>query len=60
MVIERQTQPLIIFTVDVPGGYAVHLHGDAIGDGHIRKFKTGKITAYRKNRDRLFPSGLFD
>ena len=33
MIIQRQTEPLIVFTVDVFGGYAVHLHGDAVGDG---------------------------
>ena len=33
MVIQRQPQPLIIFPVDVFGGYAVFFHGYAIGDG---------------------------
>ena len=33
MVIQRQTEPLIVFPVDVFGGYAVLFHGDAIGDG---------------------------
>lgn len=33
MVIQRQPQPLIIFSVDVFEGYAIALHNDAIGDG---------------------------
>ncbi len=33
MVIQRQTQPLILFPVDVFRGYSVLFHGDAIGDG---------------------------
>ena len=32
MVIQRQPQPLIVFPVDVPGGYAVLFHSDAIGN----------------------------
>ena len=32
MVIQRQTQPLVVFPVDAPGVYEVFLHGDAIGN----------------------------
>ena len=33
MIIQRQTQPLIIFPINILRCYAVLLHGDAIGDG---------------------------
>ena len=43
MVIQRQTQPLIVFPVNILRGYAVFFHGDAIGDG---AHELAKVAAY--------------